>query len=278
MKPCHLYLTSLLVVISGTLPASASAQEGVFDGFYIGASIGGAFQGDDEGTSILFDRNLDGIFGDTVVTATGANAFSPGFCGGAARTGTAGDGCTDDRDGFEFSARIGYDKQIANFVVGALAEFGRADIRDSVSGFTTTPASYTITRSINHNGRLAVRGGFAAGKNLFYATGGLSFARLKNRFNTTNIVNLFTDSGNSTATGFNFGGGYERMIANNLSFGAEYVYTDLEDDDFRVRAISGPATPANNPFILGNRMGTDFARRDDRFRYHAIRATLAYHF
>jgi outer membrane immunogenic protein len=45
-----------------------------------------------------------------------------------------------------------------------------------------------------------------------------------------------------------------------------------------VRAISGPNTPATNPFILGNAMGTDFARSDDRFRYHGVRATMAYRF
>jgi outer membrane immunogenic protein len=265
-----------VVALAG--PAHAQDDEKPFEGFYAGATIGGAFQGSDEGSSILFDRNLDGTFGDTVTTTAGANAFSPGFCGGAALTGMASGGCSGDEDGVDFSGRVGYDKQVGMFVIGALAEFGQADIRDSVAGFTTTPASYTMTRSINHNGRLAVRGGFAAGKNLFYATGGLSIARIKNRFDTTNVVNRFTNNGNSTATGFNLGGGYERKITDNISLGVEYLYTDLGDDEFRVRSGPGSSTPATNPFILGNPMGTDFARSDDRFRYHAARATIAYRF
>lgn len=259
-------------------PAQAQGDEKPFDGVYVGATIGGAFQGNDEGSSILFDRNLDGIFGDTVTTTAGANAFSPGFCGGAALTGMASGGCSGDDDGVDFSGRIGYDKQIGMFVIGGLAEFGRADVRDSVSGFTTTPASYTLTRSINQGGRVAVRGGLALDRTLLYATGGFSFARVKNRFDTTNVVNVFSDTGNSTATGFNIGGGIERLITRNLSLGLEYLYTDLQDDEFRVRLSSGSATPATNPFILGNPLGTDFARSDDRFRYHAARATIAYRF
>lgn len=86
------------------------------------------------------------------------------------------------------------------------------------------------------------------------------------------------NNGNSTATGFNLGGGIERKITRNISVGLEYLYTDLKDDEFRVRLSSGSATPATNPFILGNPRGTDFARSDDRFRYHAARATIAYRF
>lgn len=260
------------------MPAMAQVDDTPFDGPYVGVTIGGAVQGSDSGARILFDRNLDGSFGDTVTTTGGADAFSPGFCGGAALTNAAAGGCRGDSDGVDFSARFGYDWQMGNLVFGGLVEFGRADIRDSVTGFTITPASYTMTRSINHNGRLAVRGGYAAGRTLIYATGGLSYARVKNRFTTTNSVNLFTDSGNDDAWGYNVGGGVEHKLTRSISVGVEYLYTDLKDDSFRVRAGPGPMTPATNPFILGNPMGTDFARSDDRFRYHAVRATLTYAF
>jgi outer membrane immunogenic protein len=260
------------------MSSQAIAQDAEFDGFYIGATIGGALQGDDARETLVFDRNLDGTFGDTVVFTTGVNAFAPGFCGGRALTGMASGGCAGDDDGVEFTGRVGYDKQIGNFVIGALAEFGRADIVDSVSGFTSTPASYTFTRSIKHNGRLAARGGIAMDKLLVYGTGGLSFARVKNRFDTTNVVNAFTNNGNSTATGFNVGGGAEYKLARNISLGVEYLYTDLKDDEFRVRAGRAANTPPTNAFILGNAMGTDFARSDTRFRYQAVRATFAYRF
>ena len=72
---------------------SAAAQN--WTGPYLGGSAGYASGRDDGGETILFDRNLDGAFKDTVATAAGADAFSPGFCGGSANGPTPGAGCTD---------------------------------------------------------------------------------------------------------------------------------------------------------------------------------------
>ncbi len=276
----RLSIAGSVAAIAMAIPVQAQAQadDAEFDGFYIGASAGAAFQGSDDDSTVLFDRDLDGTFGDTVTTIGGANAFTPGFCGGAALTGAAADGCADDGDGFDIAGRIGYDRQFGSFVIGAVAEFGRADIRDSVTAFSGTPASYVLSRAIDYNGRLGVRGGFATGRTLFYGTGGLSVAQLNNSFATTNVVNAFTDNGDSTAFGFHAGGGIEQRIFGNLSIGGEYLYTDLQDDDYRLRVGPAVGTVSTNPFILGNPLGTDFARSDDRFRYQAVRATVAYRF
>lgn len=274
----RLTIAGSVMAIAIAMPVQAQAEDDPFDGLYVGAAAGGAFQGGDDDSSILFDRNLDGTFGDTVTTLSGANAFTPGFCGGAALTGAAAGGCADDEDGFDFSGRIGYDRQFGNLVIGAVAEFGRADIRDSVSAFSATPASYVLSRAIDYNGRLGVRGGYATGRTLFYGTGGLSIARLNNSFATTNVVNAFTDNGDSTAFGFHAGGGIEQRIFSNLSIGVEYLYTDLKDDDYLLRVGPAAGTVSTNPFILGNPSGTDFARSDDSFRYQAVRATVAYRF
>lgn len=259
-------------------PAFAQSDDKPFDGPYISVAIGGALQRSDEGSQILFDRNLDGMFGDTVTTAAGANAFSPGFCGGAAMTNAPAGGCRKDKDSVDFAVRAGYDKQFGSFVIGGLIEFGMADVRDSVSAFSTTPASYTLTREFKYNGRLAARAGYAFGDTLAYGTGGLSFARVKNSFATTNVVNAFTGNGNSSTVGYNLGGGVEHKLTSRFSIGVEYLYTDLKDDDFRLRVGPGPATPPTNAFIQANATGTDFARSDDRFRYQSIRATVAYRF
>lgn len=266
------------VGMTAAAPAAAHADDLPFDGPYVGISIGGAFQGGDTGSSILFDRNLDGRFGDTITTAAGANAFAPGFCGGATNTNAPAGGCRSDKDGVDFAVRAGYDKQMGSLVVGVLAEFGKADIRDSVSAFSVTPASYTLTRELKHNGRLAARGGYAFGRTLAYGTGGFSWGRIENSFATTNTVNVFTGNGNSTATGYNLGGGIQHKLTRAISVGVEYLYTDLKDDDFRLRVNAGPNTPPTNAFIQGNAQGSDFARSDDHFRYQAVRATLTYGF
>ena len=70
------------------LAAPAFAQDGDavdWSGPYVGGSIGYTFQQNDSNEHLRFDTNADGNFNDTVTTTAGANAFSPGTCGGAAR-------------------------------------------------------------------------------------------------------------------------------------------------------------------------------------------------
>lgn len=261
------------------LATPALAQDAEFNGAYVGGSIGYSFQSKDDNETIMFDRDLNGSFGDTVVTsAAGApNAFSPGFCGGSA-TGTANSACNDDDDGISYAARVGFDYQMnSNFVVGVVLEAGKTDINDSVSAFSTTPASYTMTREIDWNAGLRARLGYAAGKTLFYATGGGAYARVDHSFTTSNTANSFTGRGKNDAWGYAAGGGVEHKFGESFSVGVEYLYTNLKDDNYRVRAGTGTA-PATNPFLLAGAGGTDFRRSGDRFDFHGVRATAAFRF
>lgn len=265
-------------LVGATVLATPAAAQtgGDWSGVYVGGRIGYSFQPNDDDETILFDTNLDGSFGDTVTTAAGANAFSPGFCGGSAITTAPGGGCTNDEDGIDVAVHAGVDGQFGNFVLGAVAEYGRTDISDSVSSFSTTPASYTITRRLRDNASLRARAGIAFGSTLAYATGGIAWGKIRNRFETTNTVNTFTNSGNDDAWGYRLGGGVEQRLGRSFSVGLQYLYTSLEDEDFRVRA-AGPA-PATNPFIRQNPNGTDFARSGDRFTNHSVHLTMNFRF
>lgn len=77
-------MTAAVLAAATFLATPAFAQDVNWTGFYIGGHVGYGFQPNDDDETILFDTNLDGVFGDTVRTTTGANAFSTGFCGGAA--------------------------------------------------------------------------------------------------------------------------------------------------------------------------------------------------
>ncbi|HMN55577.1 MAG TPA: outer membrane beta-barrel protein, partial [Sphingopyxis sp.] len=209
-------------------------------------------------------------------TSTGADAFSPGFCNGAA-TGTANVGCRNDKDGPEFFGRLGLDKRMGNFVVGALIEGGHSVARDSVTGFSTTPASYTMSREADWQASARLRAGYTPGGGaLFYVTGGPAYARLDNRFTTTNTANSFADNGKTNAWGYAAGGGAEVMVTNNIAVGLEYLYTDVKDDDYVVNVGAGSA-PATNPFLL-NGGGTNIQRSDPHFRTHSVRGTLSFRF
>ena len=91
-------LASLLVASAATMLAvPAMAQDSGstardrsqdFNGPYVSVGGGATLQGSDRGETLVFDTDRDGSYGDQVTTSTGADAFSPGFCNGAA-TGTA---------------------------------------------------------------------------------------------------------------------------------------------------------------------------------------------
>ncbi len=248
-----------------------------FSGIYVGGSFGGAFQPNDgASSSILFDRDRNGTFGDTVTTSTGANAFSPGFCGGAA-TSTANINCQGDKDGLEYMGRIGADHQMGKIVFGVVAEAGKAEVRDSVSAFSTTPAFYTMTREIKWNAGVRGRVGFTPNNTtLFYGTGGVAYAKIRNTFTTSNTANSFAISGKDDAWGYSAGGGVEQRFG-PFAVGLEYLYTSLRDDKARINVGAGTA-PATNPFLLAGAGGTDFRRSDRDFNMHSMRVTATYRF
>jgi outer membrane immunogenic protein len=276
--------TRTFIAAAALLPAAlafaapASAQETrSWTGPYGGVRVGIATNKGGDNETILFDTNLDGNFNETVTTGTGANAFSPGFCGGRARGATAAMGCRSDEEGYDIAAHLGYDVQLgSSFVVGIVGEYGRSDISDSVSAFSTTPAFYTMTRRLRDNGSLRLRAGVAFGDTLVYGTGGVAYGKIRNSFTTSNTANTFTNTGNEDAWGYRVGGGVEERIARNLSLGLQYAYTSLETDEFQVRA--GAPAPAGNPFIRTNPMGTDFARSDDKFDTHSLSLTMSLRF
>lgn len=264
----------LLLTAATLLLAAPAAVAQDFRGPYIGGHVGYAFQPEDDDEIILFDTDLDGEFGDTVNTTAPANAFSPGFCGGRANGPTPADGCEDDEDGADFGLRAGYDWQWGNWVLGGVGEIAKAEIDDSVSAFSTTPARYTMSRELNWVAAARARGGYAFSNLLFYGTGGFAWADVEHSFSTSNGVNTFTEGGDDEASGYQLGGGVEWNMSDRWRLGAEYIYTSLEDDDYTVRA-SGPA-PATNPFILVNPAGTDFRRSDEDFEFDSFRITASY--
>ena len=253
----------------------ASAQDKGWTGAYIAVNGGYGFQPDDSAETIRFDKNLDGVFTDTVTNVAGANAFAPGFCGGGAVTALPATGCVADEDGADFGGRLGYDWQKGSLVFGLLAEGSTADVTDSVSAFSITPARYAFTRELRWQAALRARVGAGSGRFLAYATGGGVRGHIENTFATSNAVNTFVPSDHDSAWGYQAGGGLEYRFA-KLSLGAEVLYTSLSDEDEYSVRVQGPA-PATNPFLLANPSGTDF-RRQEGFKFTTARATVSYRF
>lgn len=285
--------TLIAAATAATLLAGtpALAQDGPderpFSGFYVGAAGGYDIQPNDTNSRILFDRDGNGQFGDTVTNVIGLDAFAPpagGFCNGSTTAATSPTSlsapvpCRNDRDGWAYYGRAGFDVQRGPVVVGLVGEFGKSEITDSVTAFSTTPASYVMTREVDWEASARLRAGLAANTTLFYATGGAGYAKINSSFTTTNAANGFTSVNEDMRWGVLLGGGIEQKIAQNLSFGLEYMFHSYDDDDYVVTAGNSGTTPATNPFLLGNAGGTDFRRSDERFRWSSIRATAAFRF
>lgn len=290
MKHAFAATAALLVVAT---PAAAQEAEPAFSGLYVGAAGGYDVQPNDRGSSIRFDRNLDGRFDNTVLTPTGANAFGPGFCSGsavntAAGTPTAGRGpqngglgCTKDGDGAAYYGRVGLDAQRGGLVLGVVGEFGKTEINDSVTGFSSTPANYVMYREIAWEAGIRARAGYTPNNaTLFYGTFGPGYAKINSEFASSQSTNRFTARGDERQFGIQGGGGIEQKIGRNFSIGLEYLYHQYLDNDYRVRTDSatGATTPFTNAGNGGTVQGTDFRRSDPYFRWHSIRGTASFRF
>lgn len=274
MKRASAALAAALLAAS---PAAAQ-DDPSWTGFYAGGQAGYGFQPGDGGETIQFDTGLDGSFGDVVRTSAGADAFSPGFCGGAASGATPPDGCRDDRDGIEYGIHGGFDYETeGGIVLGVVGDYSRSRLRDSVSSFSTTPARYTMTRRLRDVFTLRARAGVSTGSTLFYGTGGVARGSIRNSFTTSNTANSFTGNGNEKGWGYTAGGGVEQRLGANFSVGLQYLYRSIDAGDYVVRA--GPGTAGlTNPFRIVNPAGTDFRRSGENFTSHGVSLTASVRF
>ena len=267
-----------VLALASAVPAHAQTQ--TWTGPYVGVTFGGAIQMDDADETVAFDTNLDGVFNDTVRTAAGADAFSPGFCAGIAMGAQPAAGCSDDEGGLDVGGRVGYDRQMGRLVVGALVDVSKVDITDGVSAFSTTPAFYGFAREVNYVAGLRARLGVGGDKVLVYGTGGGAWANIEHTFTTSNAVNTFVPAKDLATSenswGWQAGGGVELRLGMRWSVTGEYLFTSIDDRDEATVRSQGPA-PATNPFILVNASGTDL-QRTDRFEFQAVRLGLSYRF
>jgi outer membrane immunogenic protein len=248
-----------------------------FSGPYVEGFGALAARGNGGGSTLEFDTNQDGTYGDTVI-AGGRNAFSEGFCNGRALGSRPANGCKGDKDGVEYGGRIGYDYRMNNFVIGGLIEASKNESVDSTTGFSTTPASYTLQRQLDYNVSARLRAGYTPGGGmLFYVTGGGSMAKIDHDLLTTNVANSFDSvRDNKRVWGWQAGGGGQLMVTNNVSLGVEYLYNRY-DDSKNYYLVGRGSAPVTNPFVATSG-ATRMRLADDRLDYHSLRATVGFHF
>ncbi len=270
-----------LAALTLSTAAFAQSEDRYFDGVYISGAVGTEFVEDDASDGLQFDTNRDGNFDNTVRTTTTPNAFAPGFCAGSPIS-AANATCRGSRQTEGYALRVGIDKHLGDspFVIGGLIEGAKPGVEEFTTGFSSTPASYTIGREMDWAVTARARIGFAPGEGraLFYGTGGAGYARIKHSFQTTNTANSFTSANDRDwQLGWQAGGGAEVMLTRNIGIGLEYLYSSYKDNDYVVAVGPGTA-PLTNPFLLDNAGGTDLRQSNDRFNYHTLRGTVSLRF
>jgi outer membrane immunogenic protein len=205
-------------------------------GFYIGAQVGYAW-GDDENN---FPSNA------LVFNGVTYEPFDSGFGG--------------DNDSFLAGVHAGYNYQFGSIVVGIEGDveglFGDdEDEFDSiVYSAPGVPATFAFSgNTLDWQGSIRGRVGFAFDRAMIYATGGFAFGGVSGGFASTG----FGNDGDDTITGWTLGAGVEYAFTNNLTTRLEYRYTSFEGEDSVFDNVS-----------FGG----------DELDFHAIRLGLSYKF
>tara|TARA_R100001086_G_scaffold245013_1_gene175406 strand:+ start:175 stop:963 length:789 start_codon:yes stop_codon:yes gene_type:complete len=223
------------------------ATTATWTGLYIGGQAGVAFGNESDGAT-----------------------FNPG-------TGPFGAGTYSDDDnnaGFVGGGHIGYDYQINDFVVGAVADINYIDAETNRS-YTTGGSTFSTSSDINYLGTVRARVGYAMDSVLLYGTGGLAYAGVDNNATAPSTSTGSTFAGytfdqdeDDTDIGYAVGGGVDVMATNNISFGVEYLYTNLGSNDQTVTGTNA----------AGNTVSFTSESNNDDLDFHTIWAKASYRF
>lgn len=175
--------------------------------------------------------------------------------------------------GFLGGMQIGYNWQLANFVVGVEADLSGSGIKGNASLTPTPTAGAVFTTSAEKKvpwfGTLRARLGLPVNNWLFYATGGLAYGKTELSFNTAPIAfacgpgfTCASGTSSSTKVGWTVGAGVEYALRTNWTVRAEYLYVDLGSQSLTV---------------VSTAPGFGFTA-SSRFDEHIVRAGVNYKF
>lgn len=218
-----------------------------WSGFYVGGQAGVAFNRDSGAFSTSDNQTFVG----------GNDGGETGFIGGG---------------------HVGYDQQIgSNFLIGAVADLNYIDAEANTSFTLPTAnggATFGVNQDIEYVGTVRAKAGVTMDRFALYATGGLAYAGIENE--TYGDV-TYTSGGNtydvrtsedSDSVGYAVGAGFDVLATQNVSFGLEYLYTDLGESSVEV-----DYTNQN-----GLNTGDFTADSNSDLNYHSVLAKASYRF
>jgi outer membrane immunogenic protein len=219
-------------------------------GFYIGATLGGGEQNSSTG----YSANPSFVnFGGLV---------QPAFLAGALATNTKERG-----DGVLGGLTLGYNWQMANWVVGVEGDFSGTsfDSKSSVAPPLVFPFPLLTTTMENRTQWLStVRarvGALVSPQTLLFVTGGLAVGEIRSTANvipsggaTTCANNVYCSTGTSdqTRAGWTAGAGGEYLFAPNWTLKVEYLHYDLGRFSYNANIVATFAGTAGLPNVIAS--------------------------
>jgi outer membrane immunogenic protein len=240
---------ALILAMFAASPATAGdlltpSQPIGWNGFYVGGSLGGGWDGGDIGNafSTICNPGVSGCTGDAASNALGA-ALPRRF--------------NTDPSGFIGGGQIGYNVRRGGFVGGIVTDFLAADISGSQRKADTQPivgfpvsitASGFGSQQLDFLGTLRGRVGWAAfDQLLIYGTGGLAYGHTELNATFSERINgscigcgpfpTIMASSDDWRAGWTVGAGAEWMFAPRWSLRGQYLYYDLGDVSVRQRLL-----------------------------------------
>lgn len=212
-------------VLASTMVVSApaEAQNVNWSGFYVGANAGHGWA-DLAGT--------DGFL------QTDGTVF--GITPGAVQQYPAEDS-TSSFGGWLGGVQAGYQLQWGQWVAGLEADFQWTDIGEKGQSLGSDQGpTYNTSAKIDTFGTVRLRGGWAMGNVLFYATGGLAYGQGKGAVSVKPGAPTMPVPGGPYAgsdiqvtVGWTVGGGVEFALTEAISLKVEYLHVDLGDATYR---------------------------------------------
>jgi outer membrane immunogenic protein len=238
-------VTRALATLALFAPATPLlAQNNPWNGFYAGINGGLAHARPDwSGANI---HQTAEITGSTGSSSTG-DTFSFGTHTDTIRENHAA-------SAFGGGARLGFNRQLGNFVLGAEADATMLDLNSIVS-VTQPAAGYRLRSHASNLETVRARAGIAFGPALLFATGGGAFTNLRHTITATDQsqvgvngstgISVVTSELSATArrrSGWAVGGGGEYHLTDNLSVALTILHVDF--GSAKLADTEGPASIA----------------------------------
>ncbi|KAB2941395.1 MAG: outer membrane beta-barrel protein [Hyphomicrobium sp.] len=156
--------------------------------------------------------------------------------------GGTGGALLEDTEGFSIGAKVGYDKQIGDVVLGVVTD-GFYSFAD---GGGRGAGAGKFESELQYYGTVRGRLGYALGRLMVYGTAGYAYGELE----VTDITTGASDS--EMLSGWTYGGGLEYVWNGDITLHAGYRRIDFDDQTFSVLpGVQNSLSPEMDVFDFG---------------------------